>query len=413
MATILTPSQIQSQYFTILQNIQPAINTNDANSDFVIRGNVFAAFASGLYADQENVDNDTYISTSRPEALTQHGVDLGVAQEPATKSASTGVEITGINGTVIAPGDLTFFFPSTGVQYTNTTGGTIALGILIVSAQAITAGSIGNVLAPATLQLISPPAGVNSTASLNTSLTDGTDVESTDSYRQRLLNRIQQPPSGGNTNDYHNFAFAADPSVRTVQVIRFGRGLGTVDIYITVGTTDIDTAVTKGLSIIRVPSPTVIATVQTYYNNNAPLTDCPSVYGPTEIPQNATINVILAAGYSPSSIPADPVNNPLNLTVDQLIQREVGRALYKVPVGGWLLPGITQGWVIAAYIEESFDVWLSSEIDQTTGLAIGNIPVVADRQIQQLNPPDYDKQLAGNEIVAPGTITVVYGGINP
>lgn len=409
MANFLTPSEIQSQYLTYLQSIKPSINTNDSNSDFVIRGNVFAGLLSGLYGDQAKVDGDTYFSTARPESLSLHGLDLGIAQQQATSATSNGVTITGTNGTIVNPGDLTLLYVSTGIFYTNTTGGTISGGSLIVSIVSNTTGTIGNVTAPDTLQIVSPPSGINTLATLTVSLADGTDLESTDSYRQRLINRLQQPPAGGNANDYMNFAFAADPSVRTALVRRFGRGLGTVDVYITTGATDIDTAVTQGLPIVRVPGSTLINTVQAYMNQNAPLTDCVGVFGPTENPQNVTIKVDLAANITLSTVPSDSVNNPLGLTVQQLIVREVGRALYKVPVGGWQIPGFSNGFVVASYIEQNIDFWLSSETDTATGLPIGIIPVLADRQVQPLNGSQTNMPLSGNVIVAPGTIAVVLG----
>lgn len=409
MATFPTPSQLQTQYLQILQAIKPSININDVNSDFVIRGNVFAAFLSGAYGDQAKVDGDTYFSTSRPESLVLHGQDLNIPMQQATAAISSGVQITGTNGTVVNVGDLSLIYVPTGVLYSNTTGGTISGGVLTVSIQAQTVGLIGNVSAPASLQVVSPPSGVNTSATLTSSLADGSDAETTDSYRQRLLNRLQQPPAGGNANDYRNFAFAADPSVRTALVRRFGRGLGTVDVYITTGSTDIDTAVTNGTSIVRVPDPTLLATVQAYYNANAPVCDCVGVFGPTEITQNVTIYVDLAAGITMSTVPSDPINNPLNLTVNQLIAREVGRALYKVPVGGWMIPGFNTGFVVAAYIEQSVDVWLSAEVDQSTGLAIGIIPVLADRRVPALNPPDTNQAIGENIITKPGSISIIQG----
>lgn len=409
MASFPLPSQLQTQYFQILQSIKPSINTNDSTSDFVIRGKVFAAFASGLYGDQDKVNNDTYISSASPTGLVFHGQDLNLPQLPATQSISVGLELSGTNGTVVNPGDINLIYVPTGVTYTNTTGGTVALGVLTVSIIANSPGVIGNVSAPAAFSVISPPAGITTSANLTSDLADGSDAESTDSYRSRLLNRLQQPPAGGNANDYRNFAFAADPSVRTVVVNRFGRGLGTVDIYITTGTTDIDTAVTNGLSIVRVPAQSLLDTVEAYYLANAPLTDCPAVFGPTEIAYDMTINVDLASNILLTTVPSDPVNNPLNLTVSQLIKREVGRALYKVPVGGWRIPTFTSGFIVASYIEQSVALWLSAEIDQSTGLPIGFIPVLADLQVPLLNSPNTNQVIAADNIVAPGTISVVLG----
>lgn len=386
------------------------MNVNDLNSDFVIRGNVFAGLASGLYGDQQKVDNDTFISTMRPEALTQKGVDFNLPQQPATPAESQDIEIPGsTNGTIITPGQITFLYLPTNILYTNTNGGTVAGGSITLAIQAQTSGQAGNVKAPDTLQVVSPPTGIGPIANIVADLADGADVESTDSYRARLLSREQNPPAGGNETDYPAFAFAADPSVRSAQIHRFGRGLGTVDIYITSGTTNIDNAVTNGLPIVRVPSSGLLAIVQAYYDAHVPLTDCAEVFAPTEFPVDVTVAVDLAAGLTLSSVPSDPVNNPLNLTVQQLIQREISRTIYKYPTGGRFIPGFPNGFVIAADIEEGLDIWLSAAPDLVNGGFIGKIPILADRQCAKLDPPNYNKEITQNQLPAPGTLTVTLG----
>lgn len=411
MATFPKPSDILTQYLQILKSIKPSLNTNDANSDFVIRGKALAGLMSGNYGDQAKVYNDGFISSMRPEALLLKGQDLNILKQPATQAESPQVRVTGVNGTVVNVGDITFLYAPTNVLYTNITGGTITLGVLDLTVQCQVTGQIGNVLAPDTLSVISPPTGVANTATVVQSLADGSDIETNDSYRARLLSREQQPPAGGNQTDYPNFAFAADTSVRSAFIRRFGRGLGTVDIYITTGSTDIDSAVTQGVSIVRIPSSIVLANVQSYYNSHAPLTDCPVVYAPTEVTVPVTVNVVLAIGLTLTSIPGDPVNNPLSLNCQQLIQREVGRVLYKLAVGGRVIPGSAQGVVAASDIETGLDVWLSAVVDTTTGLYNGKIPILADRQCQKLNGVSYDLPLLANQLAKPGVVTVVLGGI--
>lgn len=409
MASFPTPKQIEAQYLQTLKSIKPSLNINDGNSDFVIRGKAFSGLISGLFGDQAKINNDTYITSARPEALLVHGQDLGIAKQPATKASSTQVRIPGTNGTVIAPGDLTLLYVPTNVIYTNTTGGTIASGHLDLTVQCSITGQIGNIKAPDNLQIVSPPPGVQTSASIIVDLADGADIETNDSYRARLLSREQNPPAGGNETDYPNFAFLASSSVRSAFVRRFGRGLGTVDVYITTGTTDIDTAVTQGLSIIRIPSAPTLAAVQAYYDSHVPLTDCPAVYAPTEVTLPVSVNVALAQGLTLSSVPSDPTYNPLGLTVQQLIVREIGRVLYKLPVGGRAIPGLSGGYVAASDIEEGLDVWLSAVKDPITGIYEGKLPILADRQVQKLNGSSYNFPIGQNQLAAPGTITVTLG----
>lgn len=409
MANFLTPSQVAANYLTILKSIKPSINTNDANSDFVIRGRASSGIWSGLYGDQEKVNNDTWIFSARPEALILFGRDYNIPRQPATAAKSPQVRVNGTNGTVINPGDITFLYVPTGILYSNTTGGTVASGVLDVEVLCEQTGQIGNIKATDVLTVVSPPVGITSTANLLMNMADGSDIESFDSYRARLISRRQNPPAGGNETDYPNFAFEADDSVRSVIIKRFGRGLGTVDVYVTTGTTDVDTAVTQGIPVVRIPSSGTIAIIQAYYDAHVPLTDCAKIYAPIETDVDVTVNVLLAAGLTLSSVPASPVYNPLGLNCQALIEREISRVLYKLPVGGRVLPGGTVGYVTASDIESGLDTWLSAVKDPVSGLFLGKLPILADRQCQPLDPPNVDLALAENSLAAPGVLTVVLG----
>lgn len=398
MATFPAPSDIQATYLQILKSIKPSLNINDKNSDFVMRGRAATGLISGLYGDQAKINSDTFITTARPEALILKGGDLGLTLNPATAASGT-VSITGPNGTVVNAGDLTFIYNSTNLFYTNTTGGTIASGSLTLTIQSETTGSLTNIAYPDTLVLVSPPTGVSTSSGLVTSIGSGSDIESTDSFRARVLARQQNTPSGGNQSDYQAWGFLADPSVRSVSIRRFVRGLGTVGVVITSGVTDIDSAVTAGTAIVRIPSAQVIANVQSYYDANAPLTACTVVFGPSETPVNVSVAVDLIAPFIMSSVPTSPYN-PLGLTINQLITREVGRALYNAAIGGRSLSGSPGGYIVASDIEASLDKWLGPN---------GFIKVLDDREVLPLNGTSYDLPISSNSLAAPGTVTIING----
>jgi uncharacterized phage protein gp47/JayE len=409
MATFPTPSQIFAQFKTILKTLRPDLNTDDASSDVIIRGRVFAGVISGAIGDQKAVDDDTFIQDARIEALEKKGADLNFPRQPATKSTTSDILLTGTIGSPVPAGTTMRYLP-TGITYK-----TVALVTLDGSGNGHASllcdvtGQIGNVSVGNPLSFDAPPPGVNTTGTLVAALADGSDIESVDSYRSRLLNRVQQPPAGGNQYDYPNFAFAADPSVRSARITRFGRGLGTVDIYITTGTTDVDSAIDQGIPVVRIPGAGVIATVQAYYSANAPLTDSARVFAPSELAVPVTVKVDLLPGVLLSTVPVDPVNNPLGLTVSALISREISRVLYKIVVGGRKLPGYTNGFVVAADIETQLDKELSGVVDASSGLYFGKIPVLVDRQAQNLDGGNVNKTLLPNQLAAPGTITIIEG----
>jgi hypothetical protein len=409
MSTFPAPTDLLNQYKVIIKTLRPDLNVDDTASEPIIRGKTLAGLLSGIYGDQQSVENDTFISSARPSALSLKGQDFNLPQQPATFAESPSLQISGVIGSPVPAGSTLLYTPTGQLYSTQSSvvigsGGTVNASIICNSS-----GQIGNVSVGNTLQFISPPTGVTPTATLLEAIADGSDAESTDSYRARLLIRTQNAPSGGNKTDYPNYGFAADPSVRSVFIRRFGRGLGTVDVYVTAGTTDIDTAVTQGLSIVRVPSSDLLNTIQNYYNLNVPLTDCPGVFAPTEVPIDVTVNVDLASTlFTLSTVPSDSVYNPLGLTILALIQRELSRVLYKITVGGRVLPGSTIGYVIASDLEAQLDRMLSA-VDNGSGQNTGNIPVLADREVQPLNGLIYNLPLVGNQICVPGSLVVNLG----
>ncbi len=394
-----------------MKNLRPDLNVEDSSSEPVLRGKVYSGVLSGAYGDQKAVDNDTFVNDARIEALERKGMDLNLPRQPATAAASEDVLFTGTPGAEVPAGTTLRYLP-TGVLYSVSAlvtldGGGEGHGAVTCNVT----GQIGNILAGGELTFDAPPPGIDAAATLVADMSSGSNQETVDSYRARILSRLQRPPAGGNMFDYPNFAFLADPSVRSALVRRFGRGLGTVDIYITTGTTDVDTAIDQGLPILRIPGSSLIAKVQEYYNNYAPLTDMPRVYAPTEREFAVTVKATIYPGLTPSYVPADSVNNPLGLTVAELVEREVARVLYKVPVGGRRLPGLTKGYMVASDIEAQLDKELSGVTDPVSGLFFGKIPVLVDRQVQPLDPPNMNIEMEANELAKPGVVSIIWGTI--
>lgn len=79
--------------------------------------------------------------------------------------------------------------------------------------RALDAGSFGNLPVDSALWMPTPPAGVSSTASV-VALTGGTDAETDDQLRSRILRRIQNPPMGGDKTDYEQWALAVNGVTR-------------------------------------------------------------------------------------------------------------------------------------------------------------------------------------------------------
>jgi uncharacterized phage protein gp47/JayE len=99
---------------------------------------------------------------------------------------------------------------------------------VIGNIRALDPGSIGNLPADSILALTPAIAGVAQTATV-VLLTGGTDDETDDQLRARILHRIQQPPMGGAQHDYEQWALAV-PGVTRAWAVANEMGIGTATV---------------------------------------------------------------------------------------------------------------------------------------------------------------------------------------
>jgi len=111
----------------------------------------------------------------------------------------------------------------------NATVTATAAGTLQGIVTALVAGANANLDDGQTLSLQSPIASVETDATVDSTTVEGEDEESDELFRQRLVDRIQNPPAGGTVNDYKQFAFTVS-GVTRVWVLPGHLGLGTVGV---------------------------------------------------------------------------------------------------------------------------------------------------------------------------------------
>ncbi len=222
----------------------------------------------------------------------------------------------------IVPGQL-ILESTTGVQFTNTTGGTLAAsgGTLTVTINAATAGSAGNVANDSITKMLTSLAGVTGTnsglAGAPWYTTAGTDEESVQATRQRnadritTLNQISMPGSG-----YRLIAMSV-PGIERVEVDDTNpRGPNTLDVYVATaagpaGATDL-ALVQAAFATKRSPSANVLAKA------------------PTNRSLDAVGTVYFARGFNTASRQA------------QVVQ-QMTDYVNSLPIGGIKLPPATSG----------------------------------------------------------------------
>ena len=164
--------------------------------------------------DAENLDNWAF------------GV-FGIQRLAAAKATGT-ILFTGTNGVTIATG--AELIRADGIQYVTTADGLIAGGFTTVPIICKTGGVSGNASSGVSVSLIAPLSGVSSSATVTANgLAGGVDVESDDSYRARMLARIQAPPHGGSKSDYEQWALEV-AGVTRPWVYPLELGLGSVTV---------------------------------------------------------------------------------------------------------------------------------------------------------------------------------------
>ena len=142
-------------------------------------------------------------------------------------------------------------------------------GSQAVTLDAVTKGEAGNLAVGTVLRWGSPPPGLASTLTLTTALSGGYASESDVDLALRIVRRLQNRPKGGSSNDYREWAEAAeDGSGALVGVLRayvypMRDGAGSVTVVPTLG----------GSGQARIPSTTQITQIQAWVDSLRIATD--------------------------------------------------------------------------------------------------------------------------------------------
>ncbi|MDH1088849.1 baseplate J/gp47 family protein [Pantoea brenneri] len=208
-------------------------------SNMRVLGDVCAGMSHLHFGFLDWIARQTNPSTATGEFLAMWGALVRVYRKPATAATGQSVPITGTvgytakAGTVLNRGD--------GYQYTLDTDLTIgSTGTVLGSVTAVLpdasadssgGGASGNAAAGTSLRFDIVIEGIDSSVTLTTAITGGTDIEGEEAFRSRVLGAFQNTPQGGSDADYKKWALAV-PGVTRAWVVRRLMGAGTVGVYI-------------------------------------------------------------------------------------------------------------------------------------------------------------------------------------
>lgn len=279
-----------------------------------------AAATHLLHGHLDWVARQVMADTADAEQLDRWASLYGILRKPAAYAKGSAT-LTGANNTLVRAG--TRLKRADGAEYTTDADVVIAAGTATATVTAVAAGAAGNAAAGTTLTLVSPIAGVSSTATAAAGgLASGADAETDEALRARVVARIQAPPAGGAATDYVAWALES-AGVTRAWCFPLYTGPGTVGV----------TFVLDNQTPSIIPSVGKVAEVQAYIDARRPVTASVTVFAPAALPLNFTI------ALTPGS---DAVKAAVEAALKDLIRREAK------PAGTLLLSHIREAISTAA-----------------------------------------------------------------
>jgi uncharacterized phage protein gp47/JayE len=282
---IPTQERIRDAILADWRNLDPLTDVT-TDSDNYIRASGIASAVVGMYQYAKWGINQYFPDSADLENLVRFASSRGIIQVAASSAIGT-INFTGTLGSQTPIG--TIVQTADGKQYTTTAIGTIGVGgTAAVAAKAVNAGLVGNQPdnTPGTLQ--AAPPGIDATAVL-AQMRGGTEAESLASLLSRVLDRLRQPPAGGNQFDYPRWAREV-PGVTSAWGYPRRRGPGTMDVAI--------------LSNGAPPSDALRAAVATYIDSLATPYGDRMILAPQQIVIPITATVVLAPGVLLATVQA-------------------------------------------------------------------------------------------------------------
>lgn len=336
----------------IRADVMQKLNADDAlrRSDGEVYARALAGGVHGLYAYLQFMALQLFPDTATGIYLDRHAsIWLKVPRKQATAAVGNlpGAAFVIQSGAVIPVGTVLSAIDK--VQY-QTTGAAIISGLTATAPiSALVAGIAGNRATGQTLNLVSPIPGVQTAALTSGAVSGGTDIESDDDLRARILARIKEEPHGGSANDYVTWALEV-PGVTRAWLYPGEMGAGSVTLRFM-----------RDGDANPIPDLTAVAAMQVYLAVRRPVTAKVYVAAPIPNPQNFTIALT----------PNDTTTQAAVLAaLTDLIRRESSP-------GGWywsdaLAATVQGGSMLLSHINEAI-AGATGETDHTMSVPSANI----------------------------------------
>lgn len=257
-------------------------------SDIMLRLSVLSGELYNSYVASEFIKRQMFVSTATGEYLDKHALSRGLFRKEAEKASGEvtfSVDIASDADIVIDKGTVVSTSGENVVQYMTDSAVTLYAGNTSVKAKvtAVEGGGKYNVIANTVTVLVTPPSGITAVTN-EVSIHGGTDAETDEELRERVLSSYRDISNGTNAVYYQRLAESVS-GVHSASVVSKLRGEGTINVYIC------------GKSNSPVNSE-VITQVQTLLDENRELNVDILVLAATAVKANFSLNLEIEDGYS-------------------------------------------------------------------------------------------------------------------
>ncbi len=264
-------------------------------SDIMLRLRVLSGELYNSYVAGEFIKRQMFVTTATGEYLDKHALSRGLYRKEAEKASGEvtfSVEVASLTDIVIDKGTVVSTSGEDAASYVTDSAVTLYAGDRSISAPvtAVEGGARYNVIANSVTVLVTPPSGITSVTNAK-AIKGGTDKETDDELRQRVLNSYRDISNGTNAVYYQRLAESV-AGVHSASVVSKARGEGTINVYVCGKT---DSPMNKD----------VIERVQTLLEENRELNVDIMVLYATALNISFSFNLEVEDGYSFDTVKAN------------------------------------------------------------------------------------------------------------
>ncbi|EEO26976.1 baseplate J/gp47 family protein [Oxalobacter paraformigenes] len=248
-------------------------------SDDAVYSRVNAGAFNSLYGLAQNISKEINVATAVYTLDDKAGFWLPADPRREATAATGPISVTGRIGDKLGAGT-EFIGVTSSHVYAVVADVVFDKTDMTVTVEAIEAGAGGN-LAAGEMLMIGTPVGTVGTTAVSGGILGGADRETDEHLRERILERMRNPPKGGDDNDYKRWAKEV-PGVTRVWVYPNEMGPGAVTIrFMRDG--DVD----------PVPGETEIEKVYDHLYAVCPVTVRENLYVVAPLRDNVELNIVL------------------------------------------------------------------------------------------------------------------------